>query len=167
MRSVPNDPKHSFDGRVGESRRMSKPKISCKRLPKDVGIKVPRRIVDERGELVVLHPEGTVYNPIYFDLQPGVGSYRGGHFHRRKIEIFYVISGSGRVQHLDLETRLRGTLAVSQGDMVTVEPGCAHRLEATEPCRVVEFSAVDVDVEEDTVRYDFDSASSSEGTSEH
>jgi len=95
-----------------------------------------------------------VYNPAYFDVRPGEGNIRGQHYHKRKTETFYVISGHCRICYLDLETEETGSIEVRQGDMVTILPRCAHRIEALEFCRVIEFSTEDVGYSEDTVPYE-------------
>jgi mannose-6-phosphate isomerase-like protein (cupin superfamily) len=128
-------------------------KISVLALPTAGSAPEPRRIVEDRGEMALLRPTGAVYNPVYFDIRPGDGYVRGGHFHRVKTEIFYVISGSCRLSFLDLETGKSGALTLRAGEMVTMEARCAHRMEAVEFCRVLEFSTVDVDYSEDTVPY--------------
>lgn len=129
-------------------------KIRVTPLPCSAEQKGPRRIIEPRGELAVLHPSGAVYNPAYFDIRPGQGNIRGRHYHKSKTEIFYVIAGSCRLTHLDLETREKGSLEVRKGDMVTIMPRCAHQIEALEFCQVIEFSIQDVGYSEDTVSYE-------------
>jgi len=129
-------------------------KIRVTPLPCCAQQKGPRRIIEQRGELAVLHPSGPVYNPAYFDVRPGEGNIRGQHYHKRKTETFYVISGHCRICYLDLETEETGSIEVRQGDMVTILPRCAHRIEALEFCRVIEFSTEDVGYSEDTVPYE-------------
>jgi hypothetical protein len=66
-----------------------------------------------------------------------------------------VISGSCLMRFVDLETGQTGDFQVGAGDMVTIMPMCAHRMEAIEFCQVVEFSLGDVDYKADTVSYGF------------
>ncbi|MFH0821956.1 MAG: hypothetical protein V2B18_04345 [Pseudomonadota bacterium] len=135
---------------------MAGSKLDIVRLPLNGSSSGPKRIIEERGELVVLRPEGPVYNPVYFDIHPGVGRFRGSHYHVEKTEYFYVISGSCRIRHVDLETMENGFVIAVQGDMVTVAPHCAHILEAVEHCRVMEYSSTVVDYGKDTIPYKFD-----------
>lgn len=128
-------------------------KITLAHLPCTHEGKAPRRIVESRGEMAILHPAGPVYNPVYFDLQPGSGNVRGRHYHKTKTETFYVIAGSCRLSYMDLDTGEAGTVAARKGDMLTIMPRCAHSLEALESCSVIEFSLEDVEYTEDTVGY--------------
>ncbi len=131
-------------------------KIHINRITSGAEQAGPRRIIEDRGELAILRPVGPVYNPCYFDIRPGEGRFRGEHYHRSKTEVFYVISGSCLMRFVDLETGQTGDFQVSAGDMVTIMPMCAHRMEAIEFCQVVEFSLEDVDYKADTVSYGFE-----------
>jgi dTDP-4-dehydrorhamnose 3,5-epimerase-like enzyme len=114
------------------------------------------RIAEDRGELAILRPVGPVYNPCYFDTRPGEGRSRGEHYHRSKAEVFYVISGSCHVRFVDSETGRTGDFQAGSGDMITIMPMCAHRMDAIEYCQVMEFSLEEVDYEADTVLYRFE-----------
>ena len=134
---------------------MKSSKVLTRSLPVRTEGDDPRRIVEQRGELVVLHPHGPVYDPLYFDVRPGEGLYRGSHYHKKKTENFYIISGACRLRILDLDTGGEETIDLREGDLVTVSPGCAHRMEAIDFSRVVEFSLEEVDYARDTFPYDF------------
>ena len=129
--------------------------IRVESLPLQTQGRVPKRIREDRGELVVLHPVGPVYNPVYFDIHPGGHHSRGGHYHKSKTEFCYVIEGSCILQYVDLDTGEQGSVAAYHGDLITVSPRCAHRMYAVEFSRCLEFSADDVDYGEDTVSYAF------------
>jgi mannose-6-phosphate isomerase-like protein (cupin superfamily) len=131
-------------------------KIHIDRIASSTDNAGPRRIIEDRGELAILRPVGPVYNPCYFDIKPGEDRSRGEHYHRSKTEVFYVISGSCHVRFVDLETGQTGDFQVSAGDMVTIMPKCAHRMDSIEFCQVVEFSLEDVDYKADTVPYGFE-----------
>ena len=60
------------------------------------------------------------------------------------------------MRFVDLETGQTGDFQVTAGDMVTIMPMCAHRMDAIEFCQVVEFSLEDVDYKADTVSYRFE-----------
>jgi mannose-6-phosphate isomerase-like protein (cupin superfamily) len=134
---------------------MSTWKVRVQTLPVRKGGQGARRIVEERGELAILHPNGPVYNPVVFDLRPGPGYYRGGHYHKTKTETFYIVQGSCVVRYCDLQSGSEGRVEAGQGDLITISPGCAHRLEALEMCRVVEWSGDDTKHLDDTFLYDF------------
>ncbi len=135
---------------------MKTSKIRLIRIASSVDKAGPRRIIEDRGELAILRPVGPVYNPCYFDILKGEGRFRGEHYHKSKTEVFYVISGSCHVRFVDLETGQTGDFQVSAGDMVTIMPMCAHRMESIEFCQVVEFSLENVDYSVDTVVYRFE-----------
>jgi len=67
-----------------------------------------------------------------------------------------VISGSCLIRYYDLEIGEHGSFGVQEGDMVTILPMCAHRMEAEGFCQVEEFSLEDVDYETDTFVYHFE-----------
>jgi L-fuculose-phosphate aldolase len=116
----------------------------------------PRRIIEERGEMAILHPDGPVYNPVYFDIHAGERYFRGGHYHERKTENFFIISGACRIRHVDVDSGEEGVLVAAPGDLITIAPRCAHVLEAIQFCRVVEFSTQEAEYLEDTFPYDFE-----------
>jgi quercetin dioxygenase-like cupin family protein len=135
---------------------MATDKISVSHLPCTKDGNSPRRIVEPRGEMAILHPAGPVYNPVYFDVLPGRANVRGQHYHKTKTEQFYIISGSCRLSYRDLDTGETGEITAQQGDTVTIMPGCAHSLEALEYCQAVEFSLHDVEYAADTIPYQMD-----------
>ena len=133
---------------------MRSAKITVRSLSTAAGADGARRVVEDRGELAMLHPLGPVYNPVYFDLYPGEGYSRGGHYHKTKTQSLYVVSGTCSMKLVDLDTGESGRMTLTPGDMITIGPRCAHKLEAIEFCRAVEFSLDDVNYAEDTVAYD-------------
>ena len=130
-------------------------KVRIQTLSSRRGARGPRRIVEDRGSTAILQPSGPVYNPVYFDLHPLEGMFRGGHYHRNQTETFYIIRGSCKIRYVDLETGDTGTVEAGEGDLVTISPGCAHQLEATEFLRAIEYSKQEVSYQDDTFRYDF------------
>ena len=70
---------------------MKSRKITVRSLPTTSTADGPRRVVEDRGELALLHPVGPVYNPVYLDLHPGEGYFRGGHYHKMKTDCLYVV----------------------------------------------------------------------------
>lgn len=134
---------------------MAEPKVTKRSLQRGRDVIGAKRVVEERGELAVLHPQGPVFNPVYFNLNPGPGFYRGGHYHNVKIETFYVISGTMRLRWIDLHDGREETMTVTEGDLVTIHPRCAHRIEAIETCRAIEYSTSAYDFPGDDHPYAF------------
>jgi dTDP-4-dehydrorhamnose 3,5-epimerase-like enzyme len=85
----------------------------------------------------------------YFSLKKGKGYYRGGHYHRRKVEHFYMVSGRIRVQLVDLDTGKKSEVVIREGQRVTIYPNCAHRFEAEEEAQVIEYYNSMYDPEDD------------------
>jgi dTDP-4-dehydrorhamnose 3,5-epimerase-like enzyme len=114
-----------------------------------------RRIIEPRGELALIEDGLTFRHLGYFSLRKGEGLFRGGHYHLRKEEHFYVVSGKIRVQLFDLETRVRSEATVTEGQRVTLFPNCAHRFQAQEDARVIEYYDALYDPEDDFPYRDF------------
>ena len=70
---------------------------------------------------------------------------RGNHVHRRKAESLYVISGRLRALYEDLESGDRMAIDLEPGDLVTVEPNCAHAYRPLEDALAIEFASVPYD----------------------
>jgi hypothetical protein len=68
-------------------------KIQIKELPITDEFVRRKRLIQDRGELALIE-DGTPFQHLgYFSLKKAKGYYRGGHYHRKKVEHFYVISG--------------------------------------------------------------------------
>ena len=117
----------------------AKAKIHIEDLPITNDFVRQKRLIQERGELALIE-DGKLFKHLgYFSLRKGKGYYRGGHFHRNKVEHFYVISGRIRVRLVDLETGSGSEVIVKEGQRVTIYPNCAHRFEAEEEAQVIEY----------------------------
>jgi mannose-6-phosphate isomerase-like protein (cupin superfamily) len=75
-------------------------KIHIEELPITDKFMRQKRLVQERGELALIEDGMSFQHLGYFSLKKGKGYYRGGHFHRHKVEHFYIISGRIRVPKL-------------------------------------------------------------------
>lgn len=98
-----------------------------------------KRLIQERGELVLIEDGREFKHLGYFSLKKGKGFYRGGHFHKRKVEHFYIISGRLRIQLVDLESGERSEVILSAGQCVVIYPQCAHKFIAEEDAQVIEY----------------------------
>ena len=63
-----------------------------------------KRLIQKRGELALIEDGNSFQHLGYFSLLRDMG-YRGGHYHKRKVENFYIISGRVRVELYDLELK--------------------------------------------------------------
>ena len=75
-----------------------------------------------------------------------VGGIRGNHFHRVKLEYFYLISGKLLVVAEDGGERVE--IEVHPGDLITIETGVAHAMKPLEPGYAIEFSPALFDSED-------------------
>ena len=124
-------------------------KIQIKELPITDEFMRQKRLIKERGELALIEDGKSFQHLGYFSLKKGAGYYRGGHFHRKKVENFYVISGRIRVKLVDLDTGKWSELTLEGGQRVTIYPNCAHRFEAEEEAQVIEYYDSIYDPEDD------------------
>jgi uncharacterized RmlC-like cupin family protein len=90
----------------------------------------------------------------YIEFQPD-GKPRGNHFHRQKMEVIYIIKGHLKVFFEDLDTGELQTIEMRTGDMVYVQPNCAHVYVAKEYTQALELNEVPYD-SADTIPYEVD-----------
>ena len=124
-------------------------KIQIKELPITDEFVRRKRLIQDRGELALIE-DGTPFQHLgYFSLKKAKGYYRGGHYHRKKVEHFYVISGRILVRFVDLESGERSQIFLEEGQRVTIYPNCAHRFEAEKEAQVIEYYNSIYDPEDD------------------
>ena len=92
-----------------------------------------------QGELANLYndPEGIRYLA-FLELQPG--GIRGNHFHRKKIETFYVVSGEVLVGVKETQTSDLVSFHLAAGDLLRIEPEICHAFKPTTAGEAIEFS---------------------------
>ena len=130
-------------------------KIRIQDLPISREFLRQRRLIEPRGELALIE-DGMAFRHLgYFSLRKGEGFFRGGHYHLKKQEHFYVVSGKIRVHLFDLETRERSETTVKEGQRVTLFPNCAHRFQAEQDAQVIEYYDAIYDPEDDFPYRDF------------
>jgi len=114
-----------------------------------------KRLIQERGELVLI-TDGHIFKHItYFSLKPGSNYYRGGHYHKKKTENFYVITGKLRLVLKDVETGEKEEIILTAGDKLTIKPNCAHIFFAVEFSQVIEYYDSPYDPKDDFMYKDF------------
>ena len=116
-----------------------------------------KRLVQARGELALISDGKPFLHLGYFSLKRGDGFYRGNHYHKNKVEHFYVVSGRLRVHLVDLDTGDRSEVMLEAGKRATLYPNCAHRFEAEEDAQVIEYYNGIYDPHDDIPHYDFGS----------
>ena len=124
-------------------------KIQIDELPITDDYLPQKRLIQPRGELALIEDGMRFRHLGYFSLKRGKGFYRGGHYHREKVEHFYVISGKLLVQMVDLDTQEKSNVRLREGQRVTIYPNCAHRFIADEDAQVIEYFDSMYDPEDD------------------
>ncbi len=113
---------------------------------------VLKRLLLPQGELAQFHDSDEAMRYLaVIELKPG--GVRGNHYHRRKKEFIYVLSGSFDLTVVEAELSSQSTtLLVSAGERVIVEPGIAHALRTREAGYAIEYSPARFDAA-DTIRH--------------
>jgi len=114
-------------------------KIQIERLPVTDAFIARKRLIQERGELALIEDGMTFKHLGYFSIKKGEGFYRGAHYHVKKVEHFYVVSGRLLVRLVDLETGEKSKVELEAGCAAVLHPQCAHRFEALEETQVIEY----------------------------
>ena len=126
-----------------------KPKIQIDELPITESYLPQKRLIQPRGELALIEDGMRFKHLGYFSLKRGRGFYRGGHYHTKKVEHFYVISGKLLVQLVDLDNQEKSKVRLREGQRVTIHPNCAHRFRAESEAQVIEYFDSLYDPEDD------------------
>lgn len=124
-------------------------KIEIRTLPITEKFMGQKRLIQDRGELTLIEDGKSFQHLAYFSLKKGKGYYRGGHYHRHKVEHFYVVRGRIRVHLVDLDNKIKSTVILQEGQLATIYPNCAHRFEAEEEAQVIEYYNSRYDPEDD------------------
>ena len=124
-------------------------KIQIEELPVTDEFVRQKRLIQDRGELALIEDGKSFQHLGYFSLKKGKGYYRGGHYHRKKVEHFYVVSGRILVRFVDLDSGERSQVFLEEGQRVTIYPNCAHRFEAEKEAQVIEYYNSIYDPEDD------------------
>lgn len=119
--------------------------------PLAADIPVTKRLLLAQGELAQIHDgeEGIRYLAA---VQLVSGTTRGNHYHRRKQEWVYLITGAVQLVVEDVETKVRESLPIVTGDLIYIPPNIAHTFVVQQDGTAVEFSPVRFDPA-DTTRY--------------
>lgn len=125
------------------------PKIKIKELPITDRFLRQKRLIQDRGELALIEDGQSIQHLTYFSLKPGDGYCRGNHYHLKKEEHFYVVSGRLRLRLADVASGDKSAVDVHAGQLVTIAPGCAHRFIALEEAQVIEYYDTAYDPEDD------------------
>ncbi|HVN96156.1 MAG TPA: cupin domain-containing protein [Syntrophorhabdaceae bacterium] len=113
-------------------------KVLVEKLPETKQIDGAKRWVDEKGEFVQISYHEDIGHVAFFELKKG--QFRGNHYHEKKEETFYVISGSIRAIFADVDTLAKQERILTKGDKVHVPTRIGHAFFGLEDALVVEYS---------------------------
>jgi mannose-6-phosphate isomerase-like protein (cupin superfamily) len=126
-------------------------KVVIEKIPNTKEIKGVKRWEEERGEFVQIAYKETMHHLAAFEIKQGYS--RGGHYHDKKEEIFYVFQGKIRASFIDMETLQKEERILEKGDKIRVKTRCGHRFYGMENTLVIEYSPQAYD-KEDTHKID-------------
>lgn len=97
------------------------------------------------GELAQV-VNGSAYRFLaYLEFRVGADRPRGNHYHLHKTETLYLISGRVRTVFHDLDSGERTEVVLEPGDLVTIQPRCAHVFHALDDAQAIEVGDVPYD----------------------
>src|SRR5665647_679797 len=99
-------------------------KITVEKLPETKEVDGAKRWEDEKGEFVQISYREDIGHVAFFELKKG--QFRGNHYHEKKEEVFYVISGKIRAVFADIDTSEREERILTKGDKVQVPTRLGH-----------------------------------------
>jgi mannose-6-phosphate isomerase-like protein (cupin superfamily) len=105
----------------------------------EVGAPRLKRLMLNQGELAQFHSDERGIRYIAaVELRPG--AVRGNHYHHRKEEFLYVITGELELTVEDISSKERVRIPMVEGDLGVVPVRVAHAIRATRSGFAVEFS---------------------------
>jgi mannose-6-phosphate isomerase-like protein (cupin superfamily) len=127
---------------------MLKNKVIIDPLPLTGDDRAERRLFSAKGEMAqILNRDSESYKHlVYWDLDSTrSGEERGHHYHGKKTENFYVLTGEFDLLVHDLETDHKGIYVVKAGDRLQIAPGVAHAFRSKTYSQALEYSAEQYD----------------------
>jgi dTDP-4-dehydrorhamnose 3,5-epimerase-like enzyme len=121
-------------------------KVIIEKLPVTKNIAGAKRWTEEKGEFVQISHLEEIRHLALFEIKKGF--FRGSHYHRRKEEIFYIVSGRIRASFVDTVTDEKEESILEGGDKIRIKPLCGHILHGLEDSIVVEYSPQFYDIED-------------------
>lgn len=110
--------------------------IEC--LPEDKELTGAKRWVDDKGEFAQISWREDIGHLAFFELRKG--QFRGGHYHERKEEVFYVVRGAIKAVFADIDGGGKETCLLEKGMKVRVGTRVGHRFEGIDDSLVIEYS---------------------------
>ena len=123
---------------------MQKHKVIIDSLPLSGDDHAERRLFSAKGEMAqILNRDTESYKHlVYWDLDsPKSGEERGHHYHGKKTENFYVLTGKFDLLILDLETGHKEIFVIKAGDRLQIAPRIAHAFRSRTYSQALEYSS--------------------------
>lgn len=112
-------------------------------LPETKEVDGVKRWDEEKGEFAQICYREEARHIAFFTIR--AGSWRGKHYHEKKEETFYVISGRIRGVFVDLDSGATEEHVLVKGERLRVGLRCWHVFYGLEDSSVVEYSPQDYD----------------------
>jgi dTDP-4-dehydrorhamnose 3,5-epimerase-like enzyme len=112
--------------------------VTIEKLPNTKDVDGAKWWVDEKGEFAQIAYKEEIRHLAFFELKKV--SFRGGHVHKEKEEVFYVIRGRIQAIFRDMETLRQEEHILVKGDRIRVKTNCGHIFYGLEDSLVVEYS---------------------------
>ncbi len=122
---------------------MLESKFMIFKLPQEGDHATERRFFSEKGEMaqILNRNHESFHHLVYWDLDsPNSGQERGHHFHKQKVEFFYIISGELDLIMEDLDTNEKMSVPVEAGQRISIQPNIAHAFRSKRYSQVLEYS---------------------------
>jgi len=122
---------------------MLETKVVVEKLPVGGNDKLERRIFSEKGEMAqILNRTHEAFKQlVYWELDSARTSQeRGHHYHERKVERLYVLTGELELSLKDIETLDSKRLKVKAGDRLIISSRVAHAFRSLVYSQVLEYS---------------------------
>jgi mannose-6-phosphate isomerase-like protein (cupin superfamily) len=123
---------------------MLKNKVIITPLPMTGDDHSERRLFSAKGEMAQLLNRSTesFRHLVYWDLDSTkTGEERGHHYHGKKNENFYVLTGEFDLLVHDLETNQKEVIVVKTGDRLQITPRVAHAFRSKTYSQSLEYSS--------------------------
>ena len=127
-------------------------KVRIEKVPRSEKTIGTKRWEEDRGEFVQISYQEEIRHLAIFEIRKEFS--RGNHYHEKKEEIFYVVSGKMRALFADMDSLQREEYLLEKGDKIRIKPRCGHIFFGLEDALVVEYSPQIYDSED---RYPIDS----------
>ncbi|MBA4390774.1 MAG: hypothetical protein C0399_07535 [Syntrophus sp. (in: bacteria)] len=128
-------------------------KVYIEKLPEGKDIDGAKRWSEDKGEFVQISHREDIGHLAFFELKKG--HVRGNHYHEKKEEVFYIISGKVRAIFFDIDNSEKEEQILTRGDKIKVATRIGHIFLGIEDTLVVEYSPQYYD-KEDAFRMDLE-----------